>query len=358
MYHRFSLKFIVSRWANFYFFVDNFSEHVEYARKRYNQAFLVRLGPLKQKERTALVQYCGLVKTLEAHKTYQIFNATFYQQRINQAQIWKSLERILAEKERQVLKRIFMVWENRFSKTWRRHYPILKHNRFVLNEYCKKNHSVLREAFKRLKAFYGVESIPAQAEVYLIMMPLTVYTQGGRKIVHTKISLETGLLNPHPPHLENVLLLILHEFTHAFFETEEYKQQLNDFLVNQPFLINLPFKKSFATELFREVIIASLIWNSLVVEKLNKNRAHQLNEFFKHLTNRLSAAKAAGEQKKIIFDPNIIKMYLAWKMEKTVKKYFLTRRQLDKYFFNCVYNILKNYPRNFFQDLKKGKGGY
>lgn len=353
MQNKFKLKFIVSRWANFYFFVDNFAEHVAFARKRYNQAFLQQLGPLTRTEKQALVQYHKLIEPLKTRKIYSSFNAAFFKNEADQNKLWQSLRTTLTPREEKTLKMIFKAWQKRFNKAWRKYSKILQNNKLVLNRYCQANNLLFFKSLKRLSLFYKTRSFPNRTEIYLIMMPLATYAQGGRRISKSKIFLETSSLEERSPRLENVALLILHELTHAFFESDEYKQGIIEFFSKQKPLSNLPYNKSYQPELLREVIIASLTWNSFKPKGITLDKNNKIARFLKSALKISPQTKTPKTDNKILFDLNIIKLYVAWKTETLVHNYIIVKKPVDLELLRQIYGILQNYPNNLIKDLKE-----
>jgi len=348
------LKFIVSKSVNFYFFIDNFAEYRPLHLHQYNREIIKKFGKLIKDEKRTIKQYKNVMTNLNV-KLFQNIRDCFFTTN-NLLRILKYFSRMLPKSQFSILKDTFIVWRPRFEKIWKKQYPLLKQNQKIL----KQKYLLLKNNFisliNKLSIFYGKKDYPKTTiEIYLTLMPLDYYYQVGVALGNNRIILSLGLLKNK--NIDSAWKLILHELTHLLFETKNYKNWINkNTLKKRPFSRLIPIEnikriKQQTPLLFREVINSSSIWNLCKIENIFSHNKDFL-EIIRHKLDKTNS----HDQRKIIFDLNTVKQYIAWKIEPCFKKYIFKNKKIDRKYLDKIYSFLLNYPENLFRDLKQRRG--
>lgn len=358
------LKFIVSKLANFYFFVDNFAENRPLHLHEYNREIIEQFGELKKNEKQAIKQYrnimTSLTKRFNNDELFKNLRNCFFSSD-NLSQIWKKINKILSKQQLKILKETFIVWRPRFEKIWQKHYPLLKQNQRVLKQNYFSVNINLNSLVNKLSIFYRGKDFQKSTikkstiKVYLTIMPLKYYYQVGMVWNNNKIILSVGSLKNK--NIDSVWKLILHELTHLLFETVKYKKWVNKYaLKKKPFswityVKNIPKTKQQTSILLREIINSSSIWNLCKIEKIFTNHKNFLEIIHYKLENI-----SQRDKKKVVFDLNTLKQYVAQELEPYFKKYILKNKKINKRYLEKMYSVLSNYPLNLLKDLKQKNG--
>lgn len=366
---KFNLKFIISKWANFYFLVDNFAEYKPLNIREYNKEIIKQFGKLKRKEKIAIKQYRETITFLKERSSekgsFKNLRNCFYTSTCGHLKIWKSVSNVISEPQYNVLKSVFTLWQPRFEKIWGEYRYTLKQNHKIL----KQNYPLVKKGlslvFDKLSTFYGVKDYKKSVvEIYLIIMPLKYYFQAGMTIAENKMILSVGPLkrNGHKK-INSVWKLIFHELTHLLFETIEYKDRIRKYIFRKRPLSKLIQVKGIQNVrqqtliLFNEVINSSTVWNLWKFENVFSSLKLQAKDRLEIIRNKLKDADSNNKRKKVIFDLNTIKQYVAWKLEFYFKKYILEKKKIDKRYLDAIYSLLSDYPKNLLRDLKNKRVG-
>ena len=199
-------KFIVKKWANFYFFLQNLSEWHFRVRKNYNLIWKKELGPFSQKEK-ALLQ-----KLKKLHLKYGFGEKYLGQYFYLKKNPWKTLAKQLTRKERKELQNIFSAFESKFEILWKRELPLLKKWQKKLQKETNLK-SLIEPIAKTLSQFYN-QKAPQKIKVYLLLSPTGI--GGTANLKNRAITLEISRYSQKKS--KKAIGLVWHEVIHAFYE--------------------------------------------------------------------------------------------------------------------------------------------
>ncbi|MCX8015717.1 MAG: hypothetical protein N2692_00140 [Patescibacteria group bacterium] len=363
----FYLKFIINKWANFFFFIDNLAFPIDTMHKEYNSQWLNEYE-LTTKEKTALEKYRQFKYLLfrqGGRKLFDDITAIFYQNTNSITKRKKELSSFLNKKQINDLEKIFFVFKKRFNKIWRKNLPILSNNLQNIQIHYQKKEKDFLLAFELIKNFYQNSSDKYSTEIFLIIRPFEGFV-GGRvisKSPHSKILIESGKIGKKNKKIiwNHFWLLLLHELCHLFFETEIFQQKLNDFLKNKEelkqFLVTYPSTKTayWATRrVMREMIINSVVLSSKIKRIFDKNYRFNKKLVLLRIKNWLEKTSSNPNDwgDIILKEGGVFKDYIIIKIDKYINKY-LGIKELDNKLLNKLYEILYYFPKNLLEELSK-----
>ncbi len=148
-------------------------------------------------------------------KTIKEFKIFFQK---NYKNYWKILDFIFNKNklpDNKKIKRIFKLTEKRFEKIWisiKKDLPLAKIN---LKKLINKNSKNTQKIIEKIKIFYNTNTIIKNTKVYIILLPKTVESGGGKFIPKNNVVLE-GNINRFTQII--MLEILIHEMIHLYFE--------------------------------------------------------------------------------------------------------------------------------------------
>jgi len=208
-------KFIIKKWANFYFFVQNLSEWHPRAVKHYNLFWKKRLGKFSLKEEKALRSFKKIRKNYEIGQTF--FEVAFFVSN----NPWRVLKDKLSLKEYKKMREIFNLFENKFGLIYKKDLPLLRRWKKFLenktNEFNKQ--SLLKEIIRVLSILYNTQPKIKEINVYLLLSSSDCTSGTAKTIDNQSITICVSCFPIEQAH--SVLGGMWHEICHLVFE-EEY----------------------------------------------------------------------------------------------------------------------------------------
>ncbi len=217
-------KIIISKWANFFFFVSNLSEWSPYCRKHYNALWL-KNRPLNKREQNVLKQLSTVLK----EKKYKEINLLLTS--VNKNEFWKNVPKTFSEKESIIFKESSNIFSERFDKLWKTE----EKNLIKIKNNIIKNLSISSKHVALIKKLYGVKNSPESINIFLFTSPIKkqlVY--GGSGFGTAGIGIECSEIAKDNNKNDALSRVILHEITHAYFE-KRLVDKLNKFISSKYF---------------------------------------------------------------------------------------------------------------------------
>ena len=216
-------KFIVNKWANFYFFLHNLAE-CEWPwpyRPWDNKIWKKELSDFTEEEKKALKQ---LKKIYKKHFLKTYLGEPFFLEK----NPWKALKKEIPEKEAELLKDVFSIWEEKFEKIYKKDVPNLKKWQEKLETELKKSSRIsLMDLFSEIiSTLYKTSAPKGLIKVYLMIsgLPKSCGGERGRGIEGKKSILLELSRRPINEPIEYVIGVICHEIAHNCFP--DYLQSL------------------------------------------------------------------------------------------------------------------------------------
>ena len=125
-------RFIISKWGNFYFFIQNLSEWHFSCRKKYNALWQKELGSLSLEEKQTLKVFKKIRSKYKPAKT--CFEQAFFSVK----NPWQLLTTTLNPTEYQNIRKIFITFQNKFEKFYHKEYPLLEQWQKLLEKTANK----------------------------------------------------------------------------------------------------------------------------------------------------------------------------------------------------------------------------
>lgn len=320
------LRFIISKLANFFFFIDNLSEWNIYYRKRYNEEWIKQFGKLTRQEKIALKHFRLIMQKYERTNTPKKIRSCFYQKSDNIEVSFKKITKLLNKKEVNILKNSLDVFQPRFEKIWNESQTILSQNQRVALSAYKKMNKKINLAYSKLENFFGDKlNRKYLCNVFFIMSP----SRGGKAIRRDVVSIETEKLDPKDKyHLTRLWFSIMHELTHVRFENKRYKNWLKKFL-----------KRKIASE-------SKLIGGYEAKEVLREIITDLTKVALFHLLKKEDKIKAKNykyRKDSKISDLSSLEKLTRQELGSTIQKYFLTKRKIDINFLEKCWKLIEKY---------------
>jgi hypothetical protein len=314
---------------------------------------------LSNREKEALDKYRPLKKSVwdkGGNESLSLFESSFY--RDSELELEESVPG---------MEEIFDTFKDRFQMMWKESESTLSRNQKLLEEEFSSVRDDFNQSFLAIGKLYGSDRFPEQVDVHLMMRPDPGFV-GGRMISQKppKILLESGVFDSKDrDQVSHLWLLLLHELTHACFESNKFFESLDVFLgKKQPlshFLEKYPATKTPALatrRAIREMIINSIEYGSYVRGKFYpdytggpENGAALLKEFKDYFEKR-SIKDEGGRRQSLLRGGQATYEYIAWKLEGVTRPYLENGKKMDEKFLDGVYNVLKDFPDNLLTDME------
>lgn len=285
---KFKLK--VSKWANFYFFVQNLSEWHFSNRKSYNIFWRKRLGDFSKQEETALKEFKKIRLKYPDNKS--CFEKSFF---LSNNPL-KELSLVLSSSEYKDIKNVFSVFRDKFQILYKKELPLLKQWQKKIDKEIN-NKKYKNKILISLNTLYKTSVKKKTISVYLLFStPGGI--GGGANIDDKNITLEIS--NYPLREIKEAIGIIWHEIVHLLFQYKYFHP-----LVRKYFLNNR--QKFFP---INEIVTASLFPEGVLGMKIFKNKLMTPRLFYgldsSSINRVLILTKEYLDQKKY-FDKEYIK---------------------------------------------------
>ncbi len=280
--------FIINKWANFYFFVQNLSEWHFSCRQAYNELWRKELGGLSDDEEKKLKLFASL------HKKYSFGKDFFGQTFFSNKDPLKKIKNQMPQKKFVLLTSIFSAFLPHFNKIYEKDYIYLKKWKKTL-EKSHNRKSLINQLNKSLAILYNTK--PLQKEIYVYLLFSSPNHSGGSTSGNGEnISLEISRYSLNK--VNHAVGIIWHEFIHLYFEKKYFLPLLQKKLNKNQKTINF----------LKEITASSLLPNGILGKFLLKVSEKTLNARIssKHDKQILSLTKKYVEGNRFL-DENYIK---------------------------------------------------
>lgn len=243
-------NFIISRWANFYFFVQNLSEWHFSNRKGYNIFWRKRLGVFSQEEENAIKEFKKIRTKYPDTKSF--FEKSFF---LLEDEPFKKLK-----------ENIFSLLQNKFEVLYRRELDLLEKWKKKLDKVAN-NKGDINTILDFLNILYKTAINQKKIDVYLLFSTPTGLG-GGANIDDQSISLEIS--NYPIQKIRDPLGIIWHEIIHLVFQGKYFHPLLRKFFKDN--------RQKFAP--INEIITASLFPGGVLGKRLFGNNLISIRLFY------------------------------------------------------------------------------
>jgi len=259
-------EIIISKWANFYFFLQNLSLWHFSNAKDYNLFWEKKVGPFTDKEKRALETFKKIQLKYPFGKN--IFRKYFFLSK----NPWETLKKQLPRQGFLILKDIFNLWQKKFESLYKTELPLLKKWQTILKRRANNAQFNLK-ILHVLNNLYHTNIGKARVNVYLLLSTSS-HTAGGANIGKNSISLQ---ISQYPINRANHALgIIWHETIHILFQNKYFF----------PLLLK-NFKKPKDFGLINEATTGGLFPLGILGKQfLNDKLANTLNDFLSSRTTR------------------------------------------------------------------------
>jgi hypothetical protein len=248
-------KFIISKWGNFAFFVQNLSNWHFSCRQNYNLLWEKELGKLSPEEKRALETFKKVRSRFPSGKTF--FEQSFFTKK----DPWKNIKKNLSSQDYKAIEKTFLMLNDRFQILYKQDYPSLK----IWQENLKKRNNELlsKKITKILRLLYNTHNKTKKIiNVYLLFSSID-QRGGGANIDEKSISIE---VSRQPLALIDYMIgIIWHEVIHLCFDKEYFLS-----------LVQKKFPEDWKTiSLIKEMTAISLFPKGILANKFLKINTSQ-----------------------------------------------------------------------------------
>jgi hypothetical protein len=202
------LNFRISKFANFYFFIQNLSEWHFSNRKQYNESWREKLQ-FNDQEQAALKEFGKLHQRYPFGSKYLGDNFLF----LDPQQTWEHLRRDIPESDFALIKQTFDLLEPKFEQIWQREAPRLEQWQQLLEQSTSSPEGQTIE--KLLSHFYQWHiTEPIQADI-ILMLSTNGISGGSANFMDSPYALQLEISSLPIEKLQHTLMLIWHEFAHS-----------------------------------------------------------------------------------------------------------------------------------------------
>lgn len=334
---KFKLK--VSKWANFYFFVQNLSEWHFSSRKSYNNYWRSILPKFTKEKEIYLRKFGKILKKYE--KSQNDVNFPIFA-KICEEKHFKNIIKNLNLNEKKIFIKTFKLFDSDFKKIWEESFPRLRY----FQKQCDFNDNVkIQKALKLVQYFFGKTSCP-QIIIYLLIASQTDWGGGGANIGKRRITLEIGDLSTRG--IKHSLSIALHEITHICYQ-DNFKTLIKKFVevIPKKEYENFKIVNFFNGDLkivINEAITSSIIAKGIIDEKIFKFPIFEQikkNILFLDWINRSPSTLLRYSAALNLYPLNL--------------SYLKNRKQIDLKYIEKTYQFLKKFDNKYktgkFKDL-------
>ncbi len=270
-------NFLISKNANFYFFVQNLSEWHFSARKEYNKVWKEELGIFSEKEKRLLHQFAKI------HKKYS-FGKRCLGQYFFGENPWEKAEEKISSKHFNKIKETFDILRKKFETVYKKDKVKLdKWRKKLVKEVEKKE---TEEILEILSTLYNINPTEDVLDVYLLLSA-GEKVGGGANLEKKNITIE---LSQAPLDNTNRILGVMwHEIIHLLFEKPTFISLIKN-IVSSSLDTNLPINEIAASSLFpRGILGIRLLKNnppSKLYKQVNKTQTIELIDLMKEYVDK------------------------------------------------------------------------
>lgn len=288
-------NFLISKQANFYFFVSNLSEWHFSCGKYHNDFWRKELGCFSKKEKKALIKFKKVRLKYSAGKS--LFETAFFTKK----NPFLELRKKMSANEYKVVMETFITLETKFNLLYKKDFPLLKKWKNKLD--MSANNKIKTIAIiKILKILFKISPIIKKCDVYL-MLSSDGHTGGGANIDKKSVSLE---ISRHSlKNINHASSVIWHEVVHLLFQRSYFDLALMKILKNHQ-----------KAKIANEIIISSLFPRGVLGKKFFKNK----------LANKIYPKINTKQTKKIL---------------KATESFVLSKKAFDERYIEEVFDVLK-----------------
>ncbi len=255
-------EFIISKWANFYFFVQNLSEWHFSNRKEYNILWRKELGVFTLEEESALKSFKEIRLNYPSGKTF--FEQAFFKE----DDPWLKLGNSLVAEKYKTLKDIFDLFKNKFEVLYKNDLPFLEQWQKELEKKTSQQSST-ESISKTLSVLYNVPIPEITINVYLLFSSPT-RRGGGANIDGSSVSVETSRQSMSIASVSQLIGLIWHETVHLCFEKKYFFTLVEKKLSNNHDAVYLVKELTVCTLFPKGVLAINFL-------QINKNKEESLH---------------------------------------------------------------------------------
>ncbi|MCR4284386.1 MAG: hypothetical protein NUV64_03710 [Parcubacteria group bacterium] len=244
-------EFRISKWANFYYFVQNLSEWHFSNRKDYNIFWREKLKSFSKDEESVLEKFKEI--RFKYPKTKSCFERAFF---LSESP-FEELNKCLSEREYLTMKEIFNVLEDKFDALYKEDEVLLKKWKDALSEESNDKNLIIK-ILSILKILYK-SNIDTQEVSVTLLFSTPEHIGGGANIDRNMISLE---VSRYP--IENInqaIGIIWHEIIHLMFQERYFSLLLDYFKEDEQ-----------VADLVNELTAGSLFPNGILGIRILKNK--------------------------------------------------------------------------------------
>jgi len=335
-------KLVISKLANFYFFISNLSEWHFSCRKDYNKIWLNISGPLNNKEEEALLKFKKILNKygfVFRNKRFQYLGQTFFLYPENQ--IWKRLINFVKKEEFLEIREIFNIFKPRFEKMWKL-YAVKDKRVNILKKSLNQNN--YQSIFKDSEKFFANKNKIKKIKIFIIFSPLNYEdtASGGANFGSNPIiTLELPRLKHKTWQLDYSIGVLAHEVGHILYKSTGYRRVAEKLLEKTTLPKNLPKKFSpqrSTIEIIEELIINLLVPMGYLGQIYYKFKPTDIY-FSKTNINKLGEIYKNIKKTKPVPTNRIIK-YLTWQLYPLISCYIKSNKKIDKKFIELVIKSL------------------
>jgi len=203
-------KFIISKWANFYFFLQNLSEWHYRVRKSYNILWRKELGQFSSKEEEE-----SLRMFKEIHSRYSFgenYLANYFL--VESGNPWIHMKNHVSSADLNSLQDIFNCFEKKFERLYQIDLPLFKKWEEKLAE-CLKDTGLNQKIIKSLGLLYNV--LPPEKEVLIYLLFSSEHESGGR-FQPDRDCITVELSRIPISRINHIVGIVWHELIHLYFD--------------------------------------------------------------------------------------------------------------------------------------------
>jgi hypothetical protein len=335
-------KLSISKEENLFFFISNLSQWHFSCRPDYNAEWIKMIGPLSNREKTALSGYRVVISKYGFnYKNEKPLNlgARFYVP--IESKKWAELKKAVTKEEYVKIKAAIDIFRPKFNRVWDQ--VRIKKWGSALNKMLRsKNFS------KRLPSdihrFLGVTRTK-QITVHLFAAPSTNRTAaGGANLGHDDLTLEVPIYKLNNWNVEFAIAILFHEMTHTAIDGSSIRKWIDrEFLKNKKGAVNLPSGRGLQ-EIIRELVAESVAPYGYYFNKYGKAYTPVPDMLLSSFAQNKKGFWRSDKYKTLQFR-NLMK-YLVWKTYPLCAYYDAANMKLDKDFIKELFT--------FFADEKRG----
>ncbi|KKQ21743.1 MAG: hypothetical protein US36_C0014G0003 [Candidatus Wolfebacteria bacterium GW2011_GWC1_37_10] len=326
-------NFIISKWANFYFFASNLTEWHFSCRKDYNLTRIKETGPPTEKELVSLNEFKKILLKykFDLAKIFYIHN---------EKEIWQKLEKIVKKSEFEKIESVFKILKPRFELIWKKSEKQL--NKRVILFKSLLNKTEYQNLLNNLCLFFDNKKSIEEIGIIALISPLSgeaITAAGGANIDNKHITLEIPDLKINNWELEYSFGIIAHEIAHLLFK------RLNNIKIINKIIFDLKIPKKMPKNLIPQYSTAEFI-TELIIELLVPF-GYLSQKYFKNKPTNIvfskSNLKNIGENYKTFKNNKTassikLRKLIVWQLYPLISFYIESNKKIDK-------NIIKEFTK-------------